>query len=467
MFFSSGRRRGAIALAALTIVGSLLTAATTAASVDALLFRIFLRDGSSLVSYGDFARVADRVVFSIPVAGVDGPSPTLHLVNISESAVDWERTDRYAAAVRARNYAATRGEADFDALSTEVARVLNAVGATKDPARRLSLANEARRMLANWPAAHFGYRASDVKQLSDLLDEAVSELRAAAGQSRFDLELVATASPLPANVPALPAPTLRESIEQAFAVATITPDSTERVSLLQTVLASLQQIQEPAAWTSALKSTVSAELAAELSTDKKYGTLVTKTIAAADTRAREADVAGIEALVGAVLRADDKLGRQRPDVTAALLATLDGRLNAARRLRLARDAWVLRRRAVGEYERRIRSSVERFRRSTSSLEQIRQLAGPKPEALPSLAERVSVAWRDLKLVKPPAEAEAVHGMFISAVQMAVRAASSRRLAISAADMNTAWEASSAAAGALMMFERARDELRKLSVPPGL
>ena len=50
--------------------------------------------------------------------------------------------------------------------------------------------------------------------------------------------------------------------------------------------------------------------------------------------------------------------------------------------------------------------------------------------------------------------------------MAARAATSR-LAIGGADMNTAWEASSAAAGALMMFERARDELRKLSVPPGL
>ena len=33
-------------------------------------------------------------------------------------------------------------------------------------------------------------------------------------------------------------------------------------------------------------------------------------------------------------------------------------------------------------------------------------------------------------------------------------------------MTTAWEASSAAAGALLMFERAQDELRKLNSPPG-
>src|SRR5262245_47044584 len=29
-------------------------------AIDALLYRIFLRDGSTLVSYGDFVRVADR-----------------------------------------------------------------------------------------------------------------------------------------------------------------------------------------------------------------------------------------------------------------------------------------------------------------------------------------------------------------------------------------------------------------------
>jgi hypothetical protein len=95
------------------------------------------------------------------------------------------------------------------------------------------------------------------------------------------------------------------------------------------------------------------------------------------------------------------------------------------------------------------------------------LAGPSPDALPSLAERITNGWTDLKLVRPPAEAEAVHSMLIGAFQMAVRAAVSRRSAIKGSDMSTAWEASSAAAGALMLFERARDELKKLTVPPSL
>ena len=143
-------------------------------------------------------------------------------MSVAEATVDWERTDRYAEAVRASRYAETRGEEDFKRLSADVARTLNEVSLTPDPAR-LAIADNARQVLAEWPLRNYGYRAQDVAQLSALLDELVSELRAAAGQSRFDLSLVAsTRSPPP--VPLLPAPGFRESIEQAFTVARLTPD---------------------------------------------------------------------------------------------------------------------------------------------------------------------------------------------------------------------------------------------------
>ena len=35
------------------------------------LFRVFLKDGTSLVSYGEMARVDDRVVFSMPTSASD------------------------------------------------------------------------------------------------------------------------------------------------------------------------------------------------------------------------------------------------------------------------------------------------------------------------------------------------------------------------------------------------------------
>ena len=63
MFIRDGVMRAwrGVALAAVPLLALTLGAAPASAA-DALLYRIFLRDGSTLVSYGDFARVADRVV---------------------------------------------------------------------------------------------------------------------------------------------------------------------------------------------------------------------------------------------------------------------------------------------------------------------------------------------------------------------------------------------------------------------
>jgi hypothetical protein len=460
------RTRGRLALLVVVVSAAFAAAPPAVVAAEALLYRIFLQDGTTLVSYGDFARVADRVVFSIPIGELDAPSPALHLVSISESAVDWERTDGYAQATRARHYAATQGEADFDTLSTDVARALHDVATTKDPTRRLALATDASRMLSAWPGTHHGYRAADVAQLSALLDEAVAELRVAAGLPRLDLTLVATRSPLPPAIAELPAPTFRETVEQAFAAASVTDDSAERVSLLQSIIAGLGG-GERKGWTSALHAKATASLSFEIKTDKRYRDLVSRTITAANERARRADVGGIEKLVRTVLKADDRLGRRRPQTTAALLATLDGRLDAARRLRLARDAWAMRRDGLVDYQRRIRPAIDRLRRASAGLEQIRQLSGPPPEALTPLAARVTDAWRELKNTRAPVEAEAVHNLLVSALQLAIRAASSRRLAVTGTDMNTAWEASAAAAGALLMFERAQEDLRKLTAPPVL
>jgi hypothetical protein len=208
-----------------------------------------------------------------------------------------------------------------------------------------------------------------------------------------------------------------------------------------------------------------AALATEVRIDQDYRALTERIVTRADERAKRADVAGIESLLREVLKTDDRLGRKRPEMTAALLATLDGRLDSARRLRLARDAWTTRREGLAKYQRAVAASIDGFRRSIPALEQIRQLAGPSPSALQPLAIRLSEALRDVTRASPPAEAEPVHTMLANAVQTAIRAASSRRVAVTTGDMATAWEAASAAAGAILMFERAQDELRKLNSPP--
>ena len=89
---------------------------------------------------------------------------------------------------------ATSAESDYAALAGDVAATLNAIVLAKDPKVRLNMAVDARRRLASWPREHYGYRADDVREMLGLLDEAISGLRVAAGETTFVLDLVATTS---------------------------------------------------------------------------------------------------------------------------------------------------------------------------------------------------------------------------------------------------------------------------------
>jgi hypothetical protein len=437
--------------------------ARPADAADSILYRLFLRDGTSIVSYGEFARVADRVVLSIPV-GEPAATPNLQLISIPDNSVDWDRTDRYSDAVRAKRYGETRGESDFAMLSARVTEALNQISLTSDPARRLSMAVEARGNLARWPSQNFGYRAADVSQLVGMLDEVISELRVAAGQSSFDVSLVANVSVAPPEE-LLPTPGFRETMEQALAAAAATPEPTERISLLDAVASALREPARAGGWAAALRLRASSDLATELRINKSYTDLSTWALASATARASKGDVAGVQTLVQSVLKADDRLGRRRPQETTALLQVLDLRLDAARRTRLAHDAWIIRLDSFKSYRSAIASALGEMRASTVLLENIRQLAGPEPRLLPRLEQRFVMARQQLVAITPPVELQPVHALYISAFQMAKRAASSRRTAVLSGDMSLAWEASSAAAGALLMFQNAGDELDRLTTPP--
>src|SRR5713226_9376234 len=128
------------ALAAAILSAALVVpvrAASAAVNDDATLLRVFLMDGTSLVSYGEPARVGDRVIFSMPTAAA--PNPPLQLVNVPIARVDWERTSRYAATARAAHYVETQAESDYAALSYDVASTLNKVAMTVEPAQRLAI----------------------------------------------------------------------------------------------------------------------------------------------------------------------------------------------------------------------------------------------------------------------------------------------------------------------------------------
>jgi hypothetical protein len=181
----------------------------------------------------------------------------------------------------------------------------------------------------------------------------------------------------------------------------------------------------------------------------------------AAARAASGDVRGLQNVIARALRADDALGRKRPGQMASLLATLDMRLDHARRLRLARDAWAIRVELIREYRDSIAAPVERLRSFRKWLDHIRDLSGPDPKYLRPLQDRARLAQLELGGVTPPPEAQTAHQLFVAALQMTRNAAALRWNAVSSNDNRLAWDASAAAAGAVTLAEQAAGELQRL------
>ncbi|MBI1872311.1 MAG: hypothetical protein HYS05_00305 [Acidobacteria bacterium] len=433
---------------------------------QATILRVFLTDGTAVASFGEYARIGDRIVFSMLLGA--GSPPRLQLVNLPASAIDWASTSRYADAARYAHYLATRSDADYASLTNEVAKALNQIALASDTHAKLDVAMRVRRLLAAWPAEHFGYRAGNIQEMAMLLEEAISELRASTGERQFALNLVATAEP-PSTVMLLPSPTASETIEQGLAVAKTTDIIAERVSLLQTVATLVDEAAAtlPGAWVTWARESVRQALEIEASIERQYGQLVRRLLGLANGRAARADVRGIESVVRAARRADARLGGKRPDQMAALMVELDQRLDAARRLRLARDQWTLNIDQYRAYRRDALPLFEQLDRTRADLEQIRSLAGPDVETLESLLRRLQASLARAGGIRVPIDLQGLHATLVSALHLGANAARLRQAAARSASLPQAWDASAAAAGSLMLSGRARSELDRLMRPPEL
>jgi hypothetical protein len=458
-------------LAGALMAACLLLSTRTSAADDATLFRVFLKDGTALVSYGEFARAGDRVVFSIPTSAADA-NPTLHVVNIPADRVDWERTNRYADSARATQYITTRAETDYAAISNDVARTLNEVAVAPNAASRLALIESARKALAEWPRSHFNYRAAEVRQMLTLLDEAIADLRASSAPGRFDLSLTAFASESPVLEPLLPPPTLKDAIEQTLVAAGVSDTAVERETLLDAALASLDRGAGtlPPDWANATRAETAAVLQMERQVDRTYQQLSKRILAQGQQRARRADVRGLEEVLVSIRRRDARLGHKRPDDIHSLVAAVQAQLDAARLLRLARDRWAMRAPDFRKYHAAISTPVDLLAavaRVKPALEDIKALAGSTPAALTSIGRAAAQIIKRASAIAPPDELRPAHALLVSAAQMADTAARIRREAVLRADMARAWDASSAAAGALMLAASARSEMQMLLRPPEL
>jgi hypothetical protein len=383
--------------------------------------------------------------------------------------VDWDRTNRYAATARMTHYVQTQAEDDYAALSNQVATTLNEIAHTPDPALRLAIVERARRTLAEWPENHYGYRRAEVQQMLSLLDEAIADLRAARGAGRFDLTLSAFADPPAIVEPLLPPPTPREAIEQVLAAARAVDTAAERTSLLATAVATIDRDKNalPAEWAAATRADASDAMRAELRRDRSYQLLTASAMATANRRARMADVPGLVRLLLSIQRRDAALGASRPDAVNALVAAVEAKLDAARQLQLARDRWALRAPELHRYRVAIGAPMDLFTELKPPLENIKSLAGSAPTTLSFIDRRVAQILKLISAIAPPEEVAGAHALLISAVQLAGHSAEIRREAVLAGDMTRAWDASSAAAGALMLGAKARADIQSLLRLPQL
>src|SRR5207249_3524183 len=148
-------------------------------------------------------------------------------------------------------------------------------------------------------------------------------------------------------------------------------------------------------------------------------------------------------------------------------AAVQAKLNAVRQLQLERDRWALRVPVLRQYRIAMTTAMDRFARLKPSLEDIKLLAGSTPLALDGIERTVADIVDQASAVVPPDELRAAHALLMSAVHLAGNAAQIRREATLAGDIARAWDASSAAAGALMLGTRARTDIQALLRPPRL
>ena len=437
----------------------------TLAADDATLLRVFLTDGTSLVSYGEPARVGDRVIFSMPTATT--PNPPLHLIDMAASRVDWDRTNRYAAAAREAHYIETQADLDYAALSNRVAQALNDLTQSGTPPAGWRSPRTRGRCWPPGRRSHYNYRQADLRQMLLLLDEAIADLRAATGQGRFDLSLSTFTDPPAVPVSLLPPPTPKDAIEQVLLAARLADTAAERTSLLGTALAGLNRdaavLPFRPGWRRRAPRRRRA-LTPKCSWTARIRPSPTRTMVVATRRARAADVRGSSGWSTA-FTARSGAWQPAPGDGRRARGRYSGQLDAARRLQLARDRWALRVADFRRYRVAIEAPLYRFAALKPALERIKSLAGNSAPSLAALDRGVSQILKQAGTIAPPAELRSAHALLVSAVQLAGNAARIRAEATLAGDIARAWDASSAAAGALMLGARAEAIFRSCSADP--
>ena len=138
---------------------------------------------------------------------------------------------------------------------------------------------------------------------------------------------------------------------------------------------------------------------------------------------------------------------------------------AARAYRAALDHYDEVRRDLIAYERRIRPVLSALDGLRPIVDAVREMRYTSFDRLSTAATRLEGASRTLEAAPPPGDLEDVHATLVSGVHLAREAIARRRTAAATAGGSFSRDASSAAAGALMLIGQARSDLVARLYPP--
>lgn len=454
-------RRAARAMLVLLIVLSGVRAGLTAATPTPM-FRVFLKDGTPLVCWGEYARVGDRLVLTVPVG--TGTRTTYEFVSIPVDKVDMTKTERYAEAVRAAQFAATRGKTEYAELSDKLAEQLASIVNIPDPKQRLAIAESARQQLIDWAEGSHGYRSKEVSQLLQMFDSAIIDLRVAAGEARFAINLSGGVMP-PAPMALRAAPTASETVDLALKAAAVADSDEVRRALLKRARAAAAALPKTDVRNVKLTAAVERQLAAALRVEIAYRRLDHDVRGLSGSAVDRGDVLAVDALRERVLRTDRLLGRQRPDDMRGLLEFLDRQKDAAAEQRLALDHWESLRSELRDYEKATAGLIRALDQLNPTLTAIAQMTGPPLTSLVTAERQTASMVAQFRELFAPEGASVAHSLLGLAFEQADYAVRARQRAVASRQLDTAKDAAAAAKDAHTRLVQAKDAMAKAMKPP--
>jgi hypothetical protein len=221
----------------------------------------------------------------------------------------------------------------------------------------------------------------------------------------------------------------------------------------------------PREWADRMRGTVSGDLERERKIERAYDALRKSTLEAAAKLAARGKMSDLEKLRDKVRAEDRRLGGQRAGDVAALLATIDMEAAAAIQFREANKLWQRRAPAYRRYRRAMNNSFKTFNDAVAPLERVKAMSGPPVTTITSLAKRLERSRKTVARVTAPEDLASTHALIRSAWELADNAFRLRLESVKQNSVDVAQRASSAAAGALMLYQRARADQLAAMEPP--